>query len=117
MRRIIKISGGTNTTSSDRKSGSAGMPRPRSTLFPYTTLFRSALSELAKDLGKADIHKRYAPYAQNYKNLWWDKYNLFRSEERFSRNAETEIYTLSLHDALPICVERTGKRPRQSGYP
>src|SRR5437660_360083 len=26
---------------SDRKSGSAGMPRPISTLFPYTTLFRS----------------------------------------------------------------------------
>src|SRR5262249_13236356 len=26
-----------------------------------------------------------------------------RSEERFSRNAETEHYTLSLHDALPIC--------------
>src|SRR6266550_3459293 len=25
----------------DRKSGSAGMRRPRSTLFPYTTLFRS----------------------------------------------------------------------------
>src|SRR5713101_3546594 len=25
----------------DRKSGSAGMPRPNSTLFPYTTLFRS----------------------------------------------------------------------------
>src|SRR5476651_1621569 len=28
--------------------------------------------------------------------------HLIRSEERFSRNAETEIYTLSLHDALPI---------------
>src|SRR6516165_4976183 len=27
---------------------------------------------------------------------------LNRSEERFSRNAETDIYTLSLHDALPI---------------
>src|SRR5215210_2672156 len=27
----------------DRKSGSAGMPRPRSTLFPYTTLFRSLM--------------------------------------------------------------------------
>src|SRR5215208_4452651 len=27
----------------DRKSGSAGMPRPRSTLFPYTTLFRSSM--------------------------------------------------------------------------
>src|SRR5438876_1228533 len=25
----------------DRKSGSAGMPRPISSLFPYTTLFRS----------------------------------------------------------------------------
>src|SRR2546429_540440 len=25
-----------------------------------------------------------------------------RSEERFSRNADTEIFTLSLHDALPI---------------
>src|SRR5260370_111289 len=29
-------------------------------------------------------------------------YKVQRSEERFSRNAETEIYTLSLHDALPI---------------
>src|SRR5260364_389857 len=28
-------------TQKDRKSGSAGMPRPISTLFPYTTLFRS----------------------------------------------------------------------------
>src|SRR2546427_248347 len=27
-----------------------------------------------------------------------------RSEERFSRNAETDIYTLSLHDALPILL-------------
>src|SRR5215204_4904902 len=27
-----------------------------------------------------------------------------RSEERFSRNAETDIDTLSLHDALPISV-------------
>src|SRR5215467_1220232 len=30
-----------------------------------------------------------------------------RSEERFSRNAETEIYTLSLHDALPIFTSVT----------
>src|SRR2546429_550680 len=30
-----------------------------------------------------------------------------RSEERFSRNAETEIYTLSLHDALPIYSLKT----------
>src|SRR3989442_71338 len=31
-----------------------------------------------------------------------------RSEERFSRNAE--IYTLSLHDALPICFLRVHAR-------
>src|SRR5205814_1464523 len=30
----------------DRKSGSAGMPRPISTLFPYTTLFRSLIVQL-----------------------------------------------------------------------
>src|SRR5256884_251676 len=33
----------------DRKSGSAGMPRPISTLFPYTTLFRSASLPLIKE--------------------------------------------------------------------
>src|SRR5215217_5353964 len=33
-----------------------------------------------------------------------------RSEERFSRNAETEIYTLSLHDALPICSGDSSKK-------
>src|SRR5260370_1158081 len=32
----------------DRKSGSAGMPRPRSTLFPYTTLFRSMFLTLMR---------------------------------------------------------------------
>src|SRR5260370_562810 len=37
-----------------------------------------------------------------YGTLDFVGYPRFRSEERFSRNAETEIYTLSLHDALPI---------------
>jgi predicted alpha-1,2-mannosidase len=36
-----------------------------------------ALSELAKELGKSEIANRYGPRAQNYKNLWWDKYNMF----------------------------------------
>src|SRR4026208_832737 len=36
---------------SDRKSGSAGMPSPRSTLFPYTTLFRSVLGRVAVEYG------------------------------------------------------------------
>src|SRR5580658_2878931 len=37
----------------DRKSGSAGMPRPISTLFPYTTLFRS--SRVSFPLSAADL--------------------------------------------------------------
>src|SRR2546429_188694 len=40
----------------DRKSGSAGMPRPRSTLFPYTTLFRSGIRvNRAKKSGMVNI--------------------------------------------------------------
>jgi predicted alpha-1,2-mannosidase len=40
-----------------------------------------AVSELAKELGKEDIHQHYAPRAQNYKNLWWDKYQLFMPKD------------------------------------
>src|SRR6476646_2203235 len=39
---------------------------------------------------------------------------LRRSEERFSRNAETEIYTLSLHDALPIFAGIQSATSRQN---
>src|SRR3712207_8448665 len=31
----------------------------------------------------------------------------------FNDTATTEIYTLSLHDALPICRREGGRRPRQ----
>ena len=40
-----------------------------------------ALSELAKELGKDDIAKRFAPRAKNYRNLWWDKYNMFMPKD------------------------------------
>jgi predicted alpha-1,2-mannosidase len=40
-----------------------------------------ALSEFAKELGKTDIAKRYAPRSQNYRNLWWDKYNMFMPKD------------------------------------
>src|SRR5256885_12712977 len=32
----------------------------------------------------------------------------------FNDTATTEIYTLSLHDALPICPRRRQRRPRRS---
>ena len=40
-----------------------------------------ALSELAGELGKADIRQRYAPRAKNYQNLWWDKYSMFMPKD------------------------------------
>src|SRR3712207_7147120 len=33
----------------------------------------------------------------------------------FNDTATTEIYTLSLHDALPICRPRRGRRPTSTG--
>src|SRR5437899_6111692 len=65
-------------------------PPPRSTLFPYTTLFRSAS-------GVVDIfHGIDKAVADTWNNFWKDGKadgigNSFRSEERFSRNAETDL--------------------------
>lgn len=40
-----------------------------------------AVSELAKELGKTNIHQRFAPRAKNYKNLWWDKPGMFMPKD------------------------------------
>src|SRR5438876_5267676 len=53
---------------------------PRSTLFPYTTLFRSSLNELNRGQSGLETYGLFS-------NLTHD----FRSEERFSRNAETDL--------------------------
>src|SRR4028118_2268468 len=79
------------------------MPSPRSTLFPYTTLFRSAEARLlAPDRDQHRGLDAVAP-ADVAQPRQIGGVALARSEERVSRNAEPEIYTLSLHDALPIC--------------
>src|ERR1043165_9260841 len=89
---------------------------PRSTLFPYTTLFRSLL--LVKGLrGSTHVTARARTASGAVK---FDG----RSEEQtpelqapgptsyaaffFNDTATTEIYTLSLHDALPISAARQG---------
>src|SRR5947208_9336842 len=68
---------------------------PRSTLFPYTTLFRSVgalrLSPLRRGLAidsTVDIFTFYVPHRHVYGEQW---INSKRSEERFSRNAETDL--------------------------
>src|SRR5436853_5274764 len=53
---------------------------PRSTLFPYTTLFRS-LNELNRGQSGLETYGLFS-------NLTHD---FLRSEERFSRNAETDL--------------------------
>src|SRR5262250_1568494 len=91
------------------------MPRPRSTLFPYTTLFRSRGCLTVPRLTLMSLIKMMlvmvsvAAISKTFGLLQ------MRSEERFSRNAETEIYTLSLHDALPISwmPDRTEANPNE----
>src|SRR5690554_561280 len=120
-------------------------PPPRSTLFPYTTLFRSARKQpdLAgarrrhKNARKPGSHDQSAQAAQNCHRIarcgvrrngchecTTDRPRPqvqahVRSEEHTSElqsrphlvcrllldTATTEIYTLSLHDALPICTQ------------
>src|SRR5256885_12242266 len=67
---------------------------PRSTLFPYTTLFRSKRQNLFQELD-AVIHLlmeakhwglRKSRNATSLNSRW-----ITRSEERFSRNAETDL--------------------------
>src|SRR5690554_202522 len=70
------------------------VPTPTSTLFPYTTLFRSAASGgiqgdvLATDnntVGMGDAGIKSAIQGSNV------LLSVARSEERFSRNAETDL--------------------------
>src|ERR1035438_4295510 len=85
---------------------------PRSTLFPYTTLFRSVCSRTISS-------GLFCSNPQIRLSRTTDLPCEGRSEEHTSElqslrhlvcrlllaPATTEIYTLSLHDALPICVQ------------
>src|ERR1043165_3840367 len=93
---------------------------PRSTLFPYTTLFRSIGGEGFERGGAADVieirrngghpagdrgSEEHTPELQARGLI---SYSLFF----FNDTATPEIYTLSLHDALPI-YRRRGFRARR----
>src|SRR5438067_6200841 len=64
-------------------------PPPRSTLFPYTTLFRSRLLEAStmKSRRGFAIQRLMNAMRQAHADGWKE----CRSEERFSRNAETDL--------------------------
>src|SRR6266498_617422 len=93
---------------------------PRSTLFPYTTLFRSRSPRpdwpgpVAECQGRGDrdrkstrlnsshVRRSYAVFCLKKQNIPPTFFFFFFFF--FNDTATTEIYTLSLHDALPISI-------------
>src|ERR1051326_8902330 len=84
---------------------------PRSTLFPYTTLFRSVLptrcaaaeklvvSTTTRKVRRRSLSMRSEEHTSELQSHSFISSSVFF----FNDTATTEIYTLSLHDALPIC--------------
>src|SRR3990167_2097989 len=95
---------------------------PRSTLFPSTTLFRSAscncrcISALTAFNSRRDGRRQSARADRESTRL-----NSSHSQIShalfifFNDTATTEIYTLSLHDALPICFVQLPLYQRVNG--
>src|SRR6266571_1215880 len=94
---------------------------PRSTLFPYTTLFRSPaphrersglLLDRCRCRSKIRRSEEHTSELQSHVNLVC---RLLLEKKKFqyyffffNDTATTEIYTLSLHDALPISGSSSG---------
>src|SRR3989338_8090542 len=97
---------------------------PRSTLFPYTTLFRShgwrtlqgpipvEAAELIKP--PANLGDRRS---EEHTSELQSQFPLLCPLFFFNDTATTEIYTLSLHDALPISrmEDTSGPYPSRGG--
>src|SRR6266540_2558997 len=90
---------------------------PRSTLFPYTTLFRSSCRQSfplrsmtsvpwRSPAGRSEEHTSELQSHHDLvcRLLLEKKHFIFLFSFFFNDTATTEIYTLSLHDALPIFV-------------
>src|SRR5215510_2245181 len=101
---------------------------PRSTLFPYTTLFRSVCRQglirpapqraepcrgpcsdrKSTRLNSSHVAISYAVFCLKKKKT------ILPVLFFFNDTATTEIYTLSLHDALPVCVPPRSDSPSAS---
>src|SRR5438445_5689169 len=89
------------------------LPRPpRSTLFPYTTLFRSSnqIKQLIRNGRSASLQrtfkKSFTSFSHSTRNKTRDG-RLARSEERFSRNAETDLVCRLLLEKKKSSFRRT----------
>src|ERR1043165_5796840 len=98
-------------------------PPPRSTLFPYTTLFRSfyfdpswnpdrqvLIHPCPHDTFRIEVERSEAHTSELQPRALISNALFF-----FNDTATTEIYTLSLHDALPIFLLRSVLESRPRG--
>src|SRR3989304_2877503 len=83
---------------------------PRSTLFPYTTLFRSAFrswqtggDHRSRYADRRSVHGHRGGVDRKSTRLNSSHGHISYAVFFFNDTAPTEIYPLSLHDALPIC--------------
>src|ERR1044072_8907533 len=92
---------------------------PKSTLFPYTTLFRSVRARDDLTVSQKPIDDLARLRSGHGPSLDRKSTRLNSSHTDISRmpsfffndTATTEIYPLSLHDALPICP--SARRPHR----
>src|ERR1051325_4375960 len=102
---------------------------PSSTLFPYTTLFRSLrqwrpVGPMERPQGRvpgARECRARLPRSEEHTSELQSPYVISHAVFFFNETATTELYTLSLHDALPISTSmaacRTnGATPRASSW-
>src|SRR3990172_2169094 len=102
---------------------------PRSTLFPYTTLFRSSWALAAGVQEESNRREKTTPEKSLLIDLDRKSTRLNSSHGYisyavffFNDTATTEIYTLSLHDALPIFLGlgsgcTGGEQQKREDYP
>src|ERR1043166_5248721 len=87
---------------------------PRSTLFPYTTLFRSlrfaagqCIQRLPQlQITESDLFEHVQRRSEEHTSELQSRFGISYAVFFFNDTATTEIYTLSLHDALPISAIR-----------
>src|SRR5260370_29913088 len=87
---------------------------PRSTLFPYTTLFRSSLIKMMLVMvSVAAISKTFGllRFLLRLSFLRRKRSSPNRSEERFSRNAETDLVCRLLLEKKKVTFDRERGRP------
>src|ERR1044071_8557462 len=93
---------------------------PRSTLFPYPTLFRSLVTDRERVLaverhatGEALIPDDAETRSEEHTSEIQSRVDISYAVFFFNNTATTEIYSLSLPDALPISCNRSRTSPRR----